>query len=227
MVETTRPLPPLLAARLDEFRGLEAQLANPAVIADTSRYRDLARRYAALRPLAQAAERWTVLAREAAGLTELLADPEMAAMARAEVPAVETRWTALEAEIDDLLVPEDPNDSRNAILEITAGTGGTEAALFAAELLEMYRRYALAKGFKAEVLDVSESDLKGLKSASLQVLGEGAYGAFKYEAGVHRVQRVPETEAQGRIHTSTVGVSVLPEAEEVDVQSMPRSCAST
>ena len=221
MPETTRPLPLPLTSRQEEFRALERQLADPAVTADSARYRELTRRYAALRPSAQAAERWAALAREEAGLAELLGDAEMAEMARAELAALEPRWAALEAEVDDLLIPVDPNDSRNAILELTAGTGGTEAALFAAELVEMYRRYAVTKGFKVEVLDASESDLKGLKSASLQVSGGGAYGAFKYEAGVHRVQRVPETEAQGRIHTSTVGVSVLPEAEEVDVQIDP------
>ena len=142
----------------------------------------------------------------------------MAALAREELEHLEAESSRLEEELRRELIPKDPNDARNVVLEIRAGTGGDEATLFAAELFRMYSRYAEGKGWKVEILDLSESGVKGLKEVSAIVEGRGAYSRLKYEGGVHRVQRVPETEASGRIHTSAVTVAVLPEAEDVEIQ---------
>ena len=160
---------------------------------------------------------------EVRGNEALLADPdpEMREMAKQELPAAKTRLAQLEEKVRILLLPKDPNDERDVILEIRAGAGGDEAGLFASELLRMYIRYAERKGWPATVVDSSENAAGGIKEASVTISGQGVYSSLKYESGVHRVQRVPATEAQGRIHTSTVTVAVMPEAEEVDVQINP------
>jgi peptide chain release factor 1 len=149
-------------------------------------------------------------------------DAELKALAREELNCLEGQLAACESELKFLLLPKDPNDERNVILEVRAGTGGDEASLFAAEILRMFTRYADQKGWRTQVLDVSESGIGGIKEAIALIEGEGAYSRLKYESGVHRVQRVPVTEASGRIHTSAVTVAVLPEAAEVDVKIDPK-----
>ncbi len=148
-------------------------------------------------------------------------DPEMRELAKAEIEELEPKKEALEAEIKELLMPKDPNDNKNCILEIRAGTGGDEAAIFAGDIWRMYQRFCERKGFKMSVLDITEGTAGGYKEVISSIEGEGAYGIFKYESGVHRVQRVPDTETQGRVHTSAASVVVLPEAEEVDVEINP------
>jgi len=204
---------------LSEYADLEAQLADPDVHADQARARELGRRYAELGPLVAAIrEQETVradleAAREMAG-----EDKEMAELA----VALEEQLAELEARIRDLLVPRDPADSKDVILEVKAGEGGDESALFAGDLVKMYTRYAEGRGWKVELISASEGELGGYKDISLAVKSrdpaDPVYGRLKYEGGVHRVQRVPVTESQGRIHTSAAGVLVLPEAEDVDVE---------
>jgi peptide chain release factor 1 len=202
---------------------LEGRLADPALSRAPGEYARVARELGGLRPLVDAAARYEKAAAELAGAREMLAegDPELQELARGEVERLEAERAALEVEIRTLLVPRDPTDDKSAILEIRAATGGEEAALFAAELFRMYQRYAEAKGWKVELLSSSESEKGGFREAIAEVTGEGVFGELKHERGVHRVQRVPETESAGRIHTSTVTVAVLPEAEEVEVQIDP------
>jgi peptide chain release factor 1 len=200
--------------------ALEARLADPALSRAPGEYARVARELGQLRPLVDAAGRLERATAELAGARELLAegDAELQALARGEIERLRGECDALESEIRGLLVPRDPTDDKSAILEIRAGTGGEEAALFAAELFRMYQRYAEAKGWKVEALSVSDSEKGGFREIIAGVTGEGVFGELKHERGVHRVQRVPETESAGRIHTSTVTVAVLPEAEEVEVQ---------
>src|SRR5581483_7911020 len=146
------------------------------------------------------------------------ADPELRDLARAEIGSLRDRLSDLSDQLKLLLLPKDPNDERNVLLEVRAGTGGDEAALFAAEILRMYLRYAERRGWKTELLSRSDSGLGGIKEGVVSILAQGAYSALKYEGGVHRVQRVPATETQGRIHTSTVTVAVMPEAEDIDIK---------
>ncbi len=211
------PLRPLL----DEFEMLERQLADPEVLADPERARDKGRRYAELRPavaLARAALRATERAEQAKGL---LSDPEMAEVAREELDEAEAELERLAPELRRALLPRDPDDDKDVILEVRAAAGGDEASLFAAELLSAYLRYAAANGLKTELLDSHPTEVGGLSKAAMEVRGRGAYALLKYESGVHRVQRVPTTEAQGRIHTSTVTVAVLPEAEDQELHIDP------
>jgi len=211
------PLRPLL----DEFEALERQLADPEVAADPDRARRAGRRYAELRPaveLARTLERHQARAQDA---RSALDDPEMGEMARAELADAEAHIVVLAEALRDALLPRDPDDDKDVILEVRAAAGGDEASLFAAELLQAYLRYAAAVGLRAEVLDSHATEVGGMSKASAEVTGAGAYGRFKFEAGVHRVQRVPTTEAQGRIHTSTVTVAVMPAAAEVDVTLDP------
>jgi peptide chain release factor 1 len=204
-----------ILARREELEALMSQAAPEA-------YADLAREYAELAPVAGRIEEWQRLRAEREELRKLAedatAEPEMRALAGDELRAVEARIEALDHEIRLALVPKDAFDEKSAILEIRAGTGGEEAALFAADLLRMYQRYAQRHGWRFEVLSASETELGGVREAVALVSGRGAYARLKFEAGVHRVQRVPVTEAGGRIHTSAATVAVLPEAEEVDVQ---------
>jgi peptide chain release factor 1 len=206
-----------LAARRDD---LARQLADPAVVADMSVYRPAAKAYAELGPVVEAYASYGDVLRELGGARELLAaadDAEMKAMAHDEVRALEERLADLEARLKVLLLPSDPNDAKNVILEIRAGTGGDEATLFAAEMFRMYTRYAEGQGWKVETTDLSESSVGGVKEVIAVIEGDRVYSRLKYESGVHRVQRVPQTETQGRIHTSAVTVAVLPEADDVEV----------
>ncbi|RZS87112.1 peptide chain release factor 1 (bRF-1) [Motilibacter rhizosphaerae] len=210
---------------LAEHADLEQRLADPGVHADQAEARRLGRRYAELSPVVECARQLHATEDDLATARELSA--EDAAFA-AEVPELEARREELADRLRTLLLPRDPDDDRDAILEIKAGEGGEESALFAGDLLRMYLRYAERRGWKAEVIDAEESDLGGYKDVKVAVKargevtpGEGVWARLKYEAGVHRVQRVPVTESQGRIHTSAAGVLVLPEAEEVDVAVDP------
>ena len=203
-----------IARILARFEEIETALASGAAGADFAR---LSRQHAELQPLAETARALRAAQAERADLESLLDDPEMAALARAELAALEERIEALQRRLRELLLPKDAADERDVILEVRAGTGGEEAALFAADLFRMYQRYAQGRGWRVEVMSASESERGGYKEIVAAIAGTGAYARLKYESGVHRVQRVPETESGGRIHTSAATVAVLPEAEEVDV----------
>jgi peptide chain release factor 1 len=199
------------------FSELEGQMSDPGVISDRERYAAVGREYRELQPAHELAGRWRTLRNDLEGARELLAegeDKELRKVAE-EAPA---QLEELEEEIRLAMVERDPNDAKNVIVEIRAGTGGDEAALFAGDLYKMLTRYADELGFSTEVLSQSASEPGGFKEVTFEVKGEGAYSVFKFEGGTHRVQRVPETESQGRIHTSTATIAVLPEAEEVEVQ---------
>jgi peptide chain release factor 1 len=212
-----------LAPFEQRFAQLEETLADPAVASSPGEYAAAAKEHAALRPLLEAAVAYRATRAELAELASMLEDPdeEVRDLARSEREGLTQRAAELEREIRLLLVPRDPNDSKNAILEIRAGTGGDEAALFAADLFRMYTRYAERYGWKVEPISLSQTDGGGIREVIANVTGKDIYSRLKYERGVHRVQRVPTTESQGRIHTSTVTVAVMPEAEEVDVRVDP------
>ena len=198
---------------------LEAELARPETVS-SPRYVELSQRYARLKGLAEDYEELQRLEREIAESEALLQeedDEEMRALIKDELAQARERAEQLSKKLLRSLLPDDPRDARNAIVEIRAGAGGEESALFAADLFRMYNKYAERKGFKVELLDAHPTPLGGFKTVAFAVLGRGAHGLFKFESGVHRVQRVPETEASGRIHTSTATVAVLPEVEEVEV----------
>jgi peptide chain release factor 1 len=200
------------------------RLSDPTVLADPAEYQRLARLHAELTPVVEEYGRLKKLQREleeARGLLRETIDPEMRALAEAELYSLTERRETLEAALQLLLLPKDPADERSIILEIRAGAGGDEAALFAAELLRTYTRYAEGQRWKIEMISTNVTGIGGVKEAILSVEGRGVYSRLKYESGVHRVQRVPATEASGRIHTSTVTVAVLPEAQEVDIQISP------
>src|SRR6201746_1971702 len=199
------------------FAELEALMSDPAVIADRERYAEVGREYQQLKAARDLAEEYVTLKDDLEGARELLAEGEDAEM-RAVVDEAPARLEALEEEIRLAMVERDPNDEKNVLVEIRAGTGGDEAALFAGDLYKMLTRYAELRGFSTDVLSQSGSEAGGFKEITFEVRGEGAYSVFKFEGGTHRVQRVPETESQGRIHTSTATIAVLPEAEEVAVQ---------
>ena len=202
-----------------EHERLTAELSKPDVASDLAKLRDLGKRHRELEEIVQTRRAWDQAltdAEEDRGVAREEQDPEAAATWRDEAEQAAERAGKLEAELEVLLLPKDPNDERNVVVEIRAGTGGDEATLFARDLFEMYRRYAERHRWKTEVLSSSPSDLGGFKEVVVEVRGEGAYSRLKHESGVHRVQRVPETESSGRIHTSTATVAVLPEAEEVD-----------
>ncbi|MBM3940495.1 MAG: peptide chain release factor 1 [SAR202 cluster bacterium] len=212
-----------LEATLRRFEEIDSLLANPQVTSDPDRLGKLAKERADLEPLVTVFRQFK--ATEAA-LTEARSlaesdDPELASLARDEIPVLTARFDQLEAQVRAALVPKDPNDEKNVIVEIRGGTGGEEAALFATDLYRMYLRFAQRRGLRTEVMDISETEQGGIKEVVFEVSGRGAYSLFKHEGGVHRVQRVPSTEAQGRIHTSTATVAIMPEAEEVDVHINP------
>jgi peptide chain release factor 1 len=196
---------------------LEERLADPALVRSAGEYARVAKERSALGPLLAAGERYRALLAEIRDAREMLEDEEMRELAQGELPELLERREAMEKEITALILPKDPNDEKNVILEIRSGAGGEEAALFAADLFRMYSRYAEQRGWKLEPLSISETGSGGIKECIASVSGKGVYGRLKYERGVHRVQRVPVTESAGRIHTSTVTVAVMPEAEEVDV----------
>ena len=200
------------------------RLADPSAAKDASAFKSLGREHARLEPIVRLGTRLARTEDELAQAREMAqeADPELVALARADIPRLEREAARLEAELQELLIPRDPLDDRDAIVEIRAGTGGDEAALFAADLERMYRRFAEGRGLKVEGISMSESELGGYREVVFAVRGADAFGLFRREAGVHRVQRVPATETQGRIHTSAASVAVLPEAEEVDVQINPQ-----
>ncbi|HET9371846.1 MAG TPA: peptide chain release factor 1 [Vicinamibacterales bacterium] len=212
---------------LDKLKAAEAKygeltrlVSDPAVQADPPAYRTHSKALADLQELIDRFQDYQRVAKELTDAREVAsgADPDLRALALEEMGPLEARADALAEELRVLLIPKDPNDDRNVVLEIRAGTGGDEAALFAADLYRMYTRYAERRGWKIDVLTMSETGVGGLKEVIATIEGRGVYGRFKHESGVHRVQRVPVTEASGRIHTSTATVAVLPEAEEVDVQ---------
>jgi peptide chain release factor 1 len=202
------------------YTELTTLLADPAVQSDTTKYREHAKALAELQPLVDKYREFRAVDGQLADARELVkgGDVEMAALAREEIKDLEPRHETLLAEIKVLLLPKDPNDEKNVLLEIRAGTGGDEAALFAGDLYRMYTRYVERQGWKLEIMSLSDSVGGGVKEAIASIEGKGVYSRLKYESGVHRVQRVPATEASGRIHTSTATVAVLPEAEEVDIQ---------
>jgi peptide chain release factor 1 len=212
---------PDLDRRLDSILARRDELTALLAEADPASYAALAKELAELEPVAERIEAYRRARRELEGLDQLLADPatdpEMRALAREERAGLEARLAELDRAVRRALLPKDAADEKSAILEIRAGTGGEEAALFAADLLAMYRRYAELRGWRFELLDVAETDLGGIKEAVARIEGKGVFAELKFEAGVHRVQRVPVTEAGGRIHTSAATVAVLPEAEEVDL----------
>lgn len=181
----------------------------------------LAKEYSDLRPVVDEINAYRVLLDNLAGAREMLADPEMAAMARDEIYEIESALPAAEASLQLTLLPKDEADARPAMLEIRPGTGGDEAALFAADLLRMYHRYAEARGWKLDIIEEQTTELGGIKEVVAHITGENVFARLKYESGVHRVQRVPSTESGGRIHTSAATVAVLPEAEDVDIQIAP------
>jgi peptide chain release factor 1 len=198
-------------------------LADPAVARDPAQLKALGREHTRLEPVVKAAERLTRLQDELDQARELArdADPELVALARTDIARLDPAIDALAAELHDLLVPRDPHDDRDAIVEIRAGTGGDEAGLFAGDLYRMYTRFAERHGLAVDPISVSEGNLGGVREAIFAVRGQDAYGLLRWESGVHRVQRVPATETQGRIHTSAATVAVLPEAEEIDVRLEP------
>ncbi len=204
------------------YQELTEKLAQPELLHDAKAYREATKKLAELGPLVGLYHELQKAQSERAANEELLAglsrDDDLYELAEEERAALAERLEELNAEIQRALTPKDPNDERNVVLEIRAGTGGDEATLFAAELFRMYSRYAEEKGWRVEVIDLSESGIHGIKEVSAIVEGRGVYSRLKFEAGVHRVQRVPETEASGRIHTSAVTVAVLPEAEDVEVE---------
>ena len=201
-------------------RDLETQLSDPDVGKQPGAIEKIGKRLGALRPLIETGEKYKAAVAELADAKAMLEDddPEMQELARDDLARLESLVPELEGELRVLLTPKDPNDEKNAIFEIRAGTGGDEAALFAADLFRMYTRYAEELGWRIDILSSSESAQGGLKEIIASISGTDVFSRFKYEKGVHRVQRVPATESQGRIHTSTVTVAVMPEAEEVDVE---------
>lgn len=208
----------------DRYEEVGRLLSDPGVVSNSDKLRELSKEHSDLTPLIKSYERYSKLKNDLAGLkeiTETSSDPEMKQLAYDELNEGKEKLVQMEEELKVLLIPKDPNDSKNVIVEIRAGTGGEEAALFAADLLRMYTRYAEKQIWKVEVLDMNDTGLGGIKEVSFGLSGEDVYGTMKFESGVHRVQRVPETEAQGRVHTSAATVAVLPEVEQVDVQINP------
>ena len=204
------------------YEDLQAQLADPGVYGDAVRLRDVTRELKELEPIVAAYHAWRAAQASRADAEELLHDPDLRELAQEEFAAARAECERLERELTLLLLPKDPNDRRNVILEIRSGVGGEESALFAGTLLRMYTMYAQSRGWRCETVNLSETELGGMKECSVLIEGEGAFSRLKFESGVHRVQRVPETESGGRIHTSAATVAVLPEAEEVDVEIDPK-----
>jgi peptide chain release factor 1 len=205
---------------MKKYEALNAKLSDPAVISNQQEFRKLGREHSELEPVAAKAAEYLKLNAELEGARELLdsGDAEMIEMAEAEIERLEPRLPELENELKLMMLPRDVRDDKNVILEIRAGTGGDEAGLFAADLFRMYSKYAEMQRWKVEVMESASTGVGGLKEVIASVTGKGAFRRLKYESGVHRVQRVPDTETQGRIHTSAATVAVLPEAEEVDVK---------
>lgn len=209
----------------DRYEGLTAALSSPELLSNQAAYAKAAKQHRSLGEIVGKYRSLKAIEQELGGARELLAtadDDDMRELARVEIDLLHARRDQIEADLKLLLVPADPNDEKNVILEIRAGTGGDEATLFAAEMLRMYARFAERQGWRMEILDASESGVGGVKEAIALIEGDKVYSKLKHESGVHRVQRVPQTEASGRIHTSAITVAVLPEAEEVDVRIDPK-----
>jgi peptide chain release factor 1 len=207
------------------YEALTEELSRPEVYSDPANYAKLNKQHRSMGEMVAKYREWKQLKAELSGAKELLDlsdDEEMREMARVEVESLQSRASQIEEALRFLLIPSDPNDEKNVIVEIRAGTGGDEATLFAAEMLRMYQRYAERQGWRFEILDASESGIGGVKEAIALIEGDKVYSKLKHESGVHRVQRVPQTETSGRIHTSAITVAVLPEAEEVDVRIDPK-----
>ncbi len=203
------------------YKEVSDKMMDPSIVADRKRYVALSKEYKELKPLVEKIEQYELATAQLEEAREMLrteTDKEMLEMAKDEVEALEERTGALEEEIKMMLIPKDPEDSKNAVVEIRAGTGGDEASLFAGDLFRMYSKYAEKKGWKTEIVDYNEGTAGGFKEIIFNIKGDDVYGTMKYEAGVHRVQRVPKTETQGRVHTSAATVMVFPEAEEFDVE---------
>lgn len=201
-----------------KYESLSHDLADPTVAADNQRYQKIAKEHASLKPLIETYQKYQKIQEDLQGNRELLKDPELGEMAKEEIPKLESQLVDLEEQLKILLLPKDPNDDKNIFIEIRAGAGGDEAGLFAADLLRMYSRFAEEKGWRVELMDTNPTGVGGFKEVIAQISGDQVYSQLKFEGGVHRVQRVPKTESGGRIHTSTVTVAVMPEADDVDVQ---------
>lgn len=202
------------------FNDIGVALTNPAVIADNRKFGELSKEYRSLEKIVRAYEEYKKMLDDVSFYKEALNgnDEEMRELAKSELPGTEERLTKIESAVRQMLIPKDPQDEKNAILEIRAGTGGDEASLFAGDLLRMYVRYCEQRGWKTTVLVENEGTVGGYKEVQLEVVGDDVYGTLKFESGVHRVQRVPDTEGSGRVHTSAATVAVMPEAEEVDFE---------
>lgn len=208
----------------NRYTELENALANPAMLSNPEKYQKYAKEHAELSKIVQVYQKYSNLERELLQNRELLQDKdeEIKLLARAEIAEIKKKMEQLEKTIKILLLPKDQNDKRNAVLEIRAGTGGEEATLFATDLFKMYGKYAESKGWNVEILSSHFTGIGGLKEVIILIEGKGTYSRLKYESGVHRVQRVPVTEAQGRIHTSAVTIAILPEAEDIDIDIDPK-----
>ena len=208
---------------VDRFREVEGLLSDPSVVNNQEKFRALTKEHADLSVVVEAYNAYRRIVADLEGNKELLqdSDPDMREMAKEEIPDLERQHQEISEQLKVLLLPKDPNDDKNILLEIRAGTGGDEAALFAADLFRMYSRYADTNGWKVELMSVSESEAGGFKEVIAMISGNRVYSRLKFESGTHRVQRVPETESQGRIHTSACTVAVLPEADDVEVQIDP------
>lgn len=203
-----------------KFEDLGVALTNPAIVSDNRRFGAMSKEYRSLEKIVQAHNEYKRVLNDLESYREALNgdDQELRELAKEELPELEEKKEKMEAAIRQLLIPKDPQDDKNCILEIRAGTGGDEASLFAGDLLRMYLRYCEKKGWKTAILSETEGTVGGYKEVQVEVTGEEVYGTLKFESGVHRVQRVPDTEASGRVHTSAATVAVMPEAEEVDVE---------
>ncbi len=221
-----------LRAAEEKFIEIEAAISNPETMADMEKYTSLMKEYKSLEPVVIKLREYNTAKAEAAEAEEMMTDPEMRELCQSLLEEAKETMQKAEEELKILLIPKDPNDEKNVIVEIRAGAGGEEAALFVYVLYRMYNMFAESNGFKASLINVNETGLGGFKEVSFMLEGNGAYSRMKFESGVHRVQRVPETESQGRIHTSTVTVAVLPEAEDVEIEINPadikiESCKSS
>ena len=203
---------------IQAYEDLQGRMGDPAVLADQKEYNRLAKEYASQGPLAKKAREYVQASDDLAAAKEMMADPDMREFAQEEIAGIEAKLPALEEDIKFMLIPADPADDKDIIVEIRAAAGGDEAALFAGDLYKMYERFAGAQGWKTETMDVSASEAGGFKEIQFKVKGDHVYSVMKFESGVHRVQRVPKTESQGRIHTSTATVLVTPEIEEEDFE---------
>ncbi len=211
-----------LKSILEKYNSLKEMLNDPDITSNLKRYTEINREFKRMTPLALTAEKYVKLINDIDSSKELIdskdTEPELREMAYEELNELSAQREVMEEELRVLLIPKDPNDMKNCIVEIRAGTGGDEAGIFAGDLFRMYQKYADRKGFKVELIDYNESERGGFKEVVFSIAGEDIYGLMKFESGVHRVQRVPETEASGRVHTSAATVAVLPEAEDVDIE---------